>query len=184
MVQATVVLAPGFEEIEAITVIDVLRRANIEVTTLGLNDTRVEGAHGIVVEADDVLGRRSDQVWDLVVLPGGMPGSAHLRDHPEVQGLIERQFQSGRWLAAICAAPMALGSAGVLRGKEATCYPGFEDHLQGATLRQAPVVVDGHVVTSRGPGTALEFALTLVSLVQSAEVAPTLRQQMLVTAPA
>lgn len=164
MVNCCVLLAEGFEEIEAVTVVDVLRRAGAEVTTLGTESSHPNGAHGIPLAADGLLSDHAGESWDLVVLPGGMPGSAHLRDDPRVQALVVRQSDAGKWLAAICAAPIALASAGVLDGRRATSYPGFADQLSSSRYCDERVCVDGHIVTSRGPGTALEFSLTLVGL--------------------
>ncbi len=183
MSRACVLLADGLEEIEAVTIIDVLRRAEVDVVTLGVNDGRAIGAHDLVIEADQSLDeslQEPDGPWDMVILPGGMPGATNLRDDPRVQALIRAQNEAGRPLAAICAAPIALGSAGALEGRRATWYPGFEDGLTGATLSEDRVVVDGHVTTSRGPGTALEFSLALVERLCGAETAQALREGMLV----
>jgi 4-methyl-5(b-hydroxyethyl)-thiazole monophosphate biosynthesis len=180
MSKVCVLFADGFEEIEAITIVDILRRAEVDVTTVGIDGTRVQGSHSIVVEADKALGDVSDESWDMVILPGGLPGATNLRDHPDVQQLLKTQSSSGGRLAAICAAPIALGAAGVLEGKRATSYPGFEAELIGADCVEDRVVVDGNVITSRGPGTSIEFALTLVSELRGAQVAAALRQGMLV----
>jgi 4-methyl-5(b-hydroxyethyl)-thiazole monophosphate biosynthesis len=180
-------LAQGFEEIEAITIIDVLRRAEIDVVTLaveggGSGGLEVKGSHGVTVRGDKTLAAGSPESWDMVILPGGMPGSTNLRDNSTVIALIKKQSQGGRKVAAICAAPIALGAAGVLQGKKATSYPGFEQELKGATIVSDRVVRDGNVITSRGPGTALEFALELASQLKSKEVAEKLRSGMLVPA--
>ena len=180
MPRCCVLLADGFEEIEAVTVIDVLRRAEIEVTTLGLSGRQVTGSHAITVEADETLDARLHETWDLVVLPGGMPGSANLRDDPRVQALVKAQDERGGQLAAICAAPIALASAGVLSGRRATSYPTFGDQLGDAVYATERVVRDGNLTTSRGPGTALDFALGLVERLAGAETASTLRHAMLV----
>ena len=193
--RACVLLATGFEEIEAVTIVDVLRRADIEVTILrvgdlpepgekrALDDRRVVGSHGIVVEADADLKNDATTTWDLVVLPGGLPGAIHLRDSAEVQALVRRQHEAGRGLAAICAAPIALGAAGVLEGKRATSYPGFEEQLTGAACSDDRVCRDGHIVTSRGPATAIEFALELVRELRGENAAEELRDGMLVSLP-
>lgn len=180
MARACVLLANGFEEIEAVTLIDVLRRADLEVTTLGVDTLTPRGSHDIEVRADALLADRSNEPWDVVILPGGMPGAAALRDHAEVQALLKRQIEGGKEVAAICAAPIALGAAGVLEGKRATCFPGFEDGLTGASHSTDRVVQDGNVVTSRGPGTAMELALTLVERHAGSEKARSLKQKMLV----
>lgn len=179
--RAAVLLADGFEEIEAVTPIDVLRRAGVEVVTLGVTGKRVKGAHGLVIEADEPVAQAPEEL-DLVVLPGGMPGAENLARSPEVKGLVERVSRAGKRVAAICAAPaVALAPTGLLAGRRATCYPGFEARfapdVQASTER---VVVDGALVTSRGPGTALEFALALVEQLVGAAKAAELRQKMLV----
>jgi 4-methyl-5(b-hydroxyethyl)-thiazole monophosphate biosynthesis len=159
-------LAEGFEEIEAVTVIDLLRRAGIEVRTATLAGPRVMGSHGIVMEADIALDAAEAADYDMIVLPGGMPGAEHLRQDARVIALLRRFAGEGRYTAAICAAPGVLAHAGLLDGRRATSFPGF---LNGASapgigLSEEPVVVDGKVVTSRGPGTAIEFSLALIEL--------------------
>ncbi len=178
--RAAILLADGFEEIEAITLVDVLRRADIDVTLLGVFGLEATGAHGVRVGADAQLADIGDLAFDAVVLPGGMPGAKHLRDHSGVQALLARQSQAGGLLAAICAAPMALGRAGALQGHAATCYPGFEDQLIGATVLAQAVVEDRQVVTSRGPGTAIAFALALVRRLRGEGVAASVAAQLLV----
>lgn len=176
-----VLLATGFEEIEAITVIDVLRRAELEVTILGVGGETISGAHGLQVETDQSLEDGLSLQWDAVVLPGGLPGATNLRDNPQVIELVRSTHSAGGKLAAICAAPIVLGSAGVLQGRRATCYPGFEDGLEGAECSEERVVVDGNLTTSRGPGTSLDFALSLVAQLKDQESADTLREGMLVS---
>ena len=182
MTRTCVLLAPGFEEIEAVTIIDVLRRAGIEVTALSVGASPVRGSHGISVSADRPLAEAAHEEWEMVILPGGMPGSTNLRDDPGVQGLLRRQAERGGRIGAICAAPIALGKAGLLRGRKATSYPGFEKELSGATYREERVVADGNIITSRGPGTALEFALRIVEELKGAVAAEELRTGMLVGA--
>ncbi len=183
MVCCAVLLAEGFEEIEAVTVIDVLRRAGVEVTTLGTASRQPTGSHGMSLVADGLLADQADKTWDLVVLPGGMPGSAQLRDDPQVQALVTQQNAAGRRLAAICAAPIALSSAGVLDGRKATSYPSFADHLPETRYSNERVCVDNHITTSRSPGTALEFALNLVAQLTSQTRADELAAEMLATRP-
>ena len=178
-IQVCVLLAPGFEEIEAVTIIDVLRRAEIDTTTLGVEGRSVEGSHGITMQADALLSERGEDSWTMVVLPGGLPGAINLRDHAGVQALLQRQHESGNKLAAICAAPIALSAAGLLEGRTATSYPSFEEHISCGQYSQERVVVDGDVVTSRGPGTALQFALQLVSELKSSDKASELAKLML-----
>jgi len=183
MPRVCVLLADGFEEIEAVTIVDVLRRAEVKVTTLGVAGVEVQGSHGIRIRADRALAETADEDWDMVILPGGMPGAATLRDDPKAQALIRSQHGKRGKIAAICAAPIALGRAGVLEGKRATSYPGFEDQLAGASLSAERVVQDGTVTTSRGPGTALEFALRLVADLKGPGEASSLAARMLADLP-
>jgi protein deglycase len=178
MPKVCLLLADGFEEIEATTVADVLRRAGVGVTLLGVHGLDVRGAHSIVIKADKLLTEFQDAAWDMVILPGGMPGARTLRDDAAVQSLIIRQAGRSK-VAAICAAPIALGRAGVLRGKRATCYPGFENELSGAKVSNDAVVCDGNVITSRGPGTAIAFAIALVENLVSSAKAAEVRADML-----
>lgn len=176
-----IVLADGFEEIEALTSIDVLRRADLRVTTAGLKEKMVTGAHGVRVEADTTLANYKDSP-DCVVLPGGMPGAKNLGESKPLSDLIKKMNDAKKMIGAICAAPaLALAPTGVLNGKRATCYPGFEGGFAPTVkFLEDRVVTDGHVVTSRGPGTALEFSLALVSQLVGREKAEELRKGMLV----
>ena len=159
-----VLLANGFEEIEALTPVDVLRRANYEVKTVAVGENPVVGSHGIPVVAD-ITAAEATEVPALLVLPGGMPGSKNLDESPFVDEMITRTLEGGGRVAAICAAPMILGKRGLLRGKNATCFPGFEEHLEGAgVFLDVPVVTDGRFTTSNGMPSALAFANELVSL--------------------
>lgn len=175
-------LAEGFEEIEAVTIIDVLRRAGIEVVTASLAaSTSVKGAHGISVAADTTLDASRSGRFDAVVLPGGMPGAAHLRDDARVLAALKSVVAQGGTAAAICAAPIALEAAGLLAGRRATGYPGFREQLASASARvEDRVVEDGPIVTSCGPGTALEFALALAARLAGRKTADDLRAGMLV----
>lgn len=173
-------LLPGFEEIEAVTLIDVLRRADVTVVVASDAAGPVTGSHGIAVTADQPLDAVAADRLDMIVLPGGMPGARHLAEHPRVQALVRELAEAGKITAAICAAPIALAAAGVHRGHRVTCYPGFEDRLAGADVVAERVVIDGKVATSRGPGTALEFALALVGLLEGEPVAAKLRAGMIV----
>lgn len=161
MPTAAVLLANGFEEIEAITVIDVLRRADIQVLAVGVDADAPTGSHGLQVVADARLDPNAR--YDALILPGGMPGASTLRDHAGVQALLRAHAAEHRLIGAICAAPIALAAAGLLHGRRATCYPGFEAHLAGAVLSTERVVTDGTLITSRGPATALDFALALAA---------------------
>ena len=173
-------LLEGFEEIEAVTIIDVLRRAGVSVIVASARAGAVAGSHGIAITADVALDAVDAADLRMIALPGGMPGAANLAADPQVQHLIESLRARDQYTCAICAGPIALGAAGVLEGRTATCYPGFEGGLSGARAVEDRVVVDGKIVTSRGPGTALEFALTLVGLLAGPEVERELHQGMLV----
>lgn len=170
MARVLMPLAEGFEEIEAVTVIDLLRRAGIEVHTAALDGPQVTGSHGITVAADFALDAVAADDYDMIVLPGGMPGADHLRKDARVTSLLQRFAAGDRFVAAICAAPGVLAHAGLLEGRAATSFPGFLDarSAPGLRLREDPVVVDGKIVTSRGPGTAMEFGLALIELLQGA----------------
>ncbi|HQR50046.1 MAG TPA: DJ-1/PfpI family protein [Methylophilaceae bacterium] len=165
MATVLIPLAQGCEELEAVTVIDILRRAGIEVITAGLLPGPVVASRGTVLLPDAELGQVLHQAFDMIVLPGGMPGSEHLKNDARVIALMKQLAASGKYVAAICAAPMALHAAGLLQGKNATSFPGVLDQLPGSHhYCSDAVVVDGNIVTSRGPGTAMDFALTLVEL--------------------
>ncbi len=166
MPRVLVPLAPGFEDLEATTIVNILRRADIEVVTAGLEPGLVQGARGMRVQPDASLDEVQDQDFDMITLPGGMPGAEHLKNDARIQALLKRMAGAGKYTTAICAAPIALAQVGLLDGRKATSYPGFIDKIQppGSTYLAEPVVIDGKVVTSRGPGTAMDFALTLVEL--------------------
>lgn len=178
-----VILAEGFEEIEAVTPVDVLRRAGVDVILAGLPGKTVSGAHGIKFQTDITL-EEYHELPDAIILPGGMPGAQNLAESEKVAQLIEKMNAEKRLIGAICAAPaLALAPTGILDGKRATCYPGFEKSFSGAiTFSEDRVVVDGNVITSRGPGSALEFALELVEKLVSKEKARTLSEGLLVQA--
>lgn len=160
MPKVAVILADGFEEIEALTVVDVLRRANITCHMVGFED-KVTGSHAIQVQADFVFdGDLSG--YDMIVLPGGMPGAAHLRDNESLISELQKFDQVGKIVAAICAAPIALNRAGLIEGRNFTCYDGVQDQIADGHYHKETVVVDGNIITSRGPATALAFAYHLV----------------------
>ncbi len=174
-----VFLADGFEEIEAIGTIDVLRRANIEVITVGVGSKKVKGSHGIEVMADAAEDEISpDERLDAVMLPGGMPGTVNLDKSQKVHELIDYAYSSGKLCAAICAAPSVLGHSGILKGKTATCYPGFESELSGATLSDEYVVQSGNIITGRGPGVTVDFALKMVEYLLDEKTAENIRKGM------
>lgn len=157
-------LAEGFEELEAVTIIDVLRRAGIKVVVASLKDGPVKGSRETVVVPDTSLDAVMDQEFDMVALPGGMPGVKHLHEDPRIKTLLARYTQKGRYTAAICAAPSILAAYGYLDGKHATSNPKFKDKvaLDGVSYLDDAVVTDGNIITSRGPGTSIDFALALV----------------------
>ena len=182
-------LADGFEELEAVTIIDVLRRAGLEVVVADLGSLdgarRATGSHAITLATDASIdafaGAEARAGVAALVLPGGMPGAATLRDDARVGELVRALEQGGQLVAAICAAPIALAAAGVLEGRPATSYPAFQDQLAGAAVQsEARVVVDGQLVTSQGPGTALDFALALVAKLVDQAKADELAAAMLV----
>jgi 4-methyl-5(b-hydroxyethyl)-thiazole monophosphate biosynthesis len=175
-------LADGFEEIEAISVIDVLRRAEIEVKTVSIMGKKeVIGAHNITV-ITDVLYEDVDYAGaDMIILPGGGVGTQNLDKHAGLNEQLLLAVKQGKWVSAICAAPTVLGRLGILKGKKATCYPGCEQALEGADVSLPDhSIIDGKIITSRGPGTSLHFALTIVEVLKGVEVANTLRKGMLI----
>lgn len=176
MATALVLLADGFEEIEAVTIIDVLRRGQVAVTTASLSGKHVTGSHQISVEADALLDRVSVDDFDALVLPGG-PAAKTLREDARAQTTIRRAAAAGKLVAAVCAGPTALEVAGVLAGKRATVYPG--NPLPSARLVDEPVVEDGNIITSSGPGTSMAFALKLVERLSGAAVAQTTAEKLL-----
>ncbi len=168
---AVVVLAEGFEEIEAVTPIDFLRRAGCCVTIAGVGGQTIRGAHGIEIQTDTVIGKCED-LYDAIVLPGGMPGSENLAESSETVDLVKVMMKYGRLVAAICAAPaVVLAPNGILDGRKATCYPGFESRFGDTNFANERVVVDGNIITSRGPGTAAEFSLEIVRYLCGGETA-------------
>lgn len=165
-------LAEGFEEIEAVAPIDVFRRAGIDVTTVSVSDKlTVTGAHGIGVNAD-VIFEKADLSGDfLIYLPGGMPGTTNLDNHTGLKNLIEKQAAKGATIAAICAAPSILGKMGLLKEKEAICYPGFESFLTDAKISSSTIVKSGNILTAKGPGVAIPFALKIVEELKGKDTA-------------
>ena len=171
MKKVFIFLADGFEEIEAIAPVDILRRAGIDVVTVSISDSEmVEGAHGIRVQADQLFDETDFSTNELLVLPGGGVGTQNLGAHAGLHNLLIKQHAAGKQIAAICAAPSVLGKLGILSGKEAICYPGFEEQLTGATLSKNTVVEDGNVITGKGPGVAIPFALKIVETLKGKEI--------------
>lgn len=163
---ALVPVADGTEEIEAVCIVDVLRRAGAHVTVASVSETlQIEASRGIKIVADAMIQECKDKVYDLIALPGGMPGAEHLRDSIILSGMLKDQQQAGRWYAAICASPaVVLAHHGLIGKKSATCHPVFSSQLPNPEKSESRVVIDGSCITSRGPGTALEFALQLVAV--------------------
>lgn len=158
-----VFLATGFEELEALTPVDVLRRAGLNVQTVSvMNEQTVVGAHGIPVVADKMFAEINSEDAEMILLPGGLPGATNLDEHTGLSELIMKFAEAEKPLAAICAAPLVFGNRGLLNGKKATCYPGFETYLQGADYTANLVEVDGNFITGKGPGAAMEFAFAIV----------------------
>lgn len=165
MNSAFVFFADGFEEIEALTVVDILRRADIPVTTVSIKENnQVEGTHRVSVLTDTTIARADLQNAACLILPGGMPGAANLMACDSLREAIRRQHEAARPIAAICAAPMILGDLGISVGRKMTCYPGFEEKLTGAQPLSNGVVRDEHIITGRGPAYAADFALEIVSM--------------------
>ena len=181
MAKIGVFFSAGYEEIEALTVVDLCRRAGIEVTMVSVDETAaVTGSHQITVQMDQLLSETDFDAFDLLVLPGGMPGTLHLEACDGLMEQLDRFYSAGKWVAAICAAPMVLGKLGLLKGKKATCYPGFEQYLEGAECVGEHVVRDGNIITGMGPGAAMEFALAIVELLAGKEKVDELAEAMCV----
>lgn len=164
MPKVLVPLAQGCEELEAVTIIDLLRRAGIEVVSAGLDNHPVKASRGVMLLPDTTLDEALKHEFDMIALPGGMPGMTHLKNDPRIIALLKKMAAAGKYTCAICAAPVVLAEAGLLSGKRATSYPGFLDKLSlpGVSYLNDAVVADGKVITSRGPGTAMDFALKLI----------------------
>lgn len=180
-IKIAVHLADGFEEIEAVSIIDVLRRADIEVVVVSVTGKmEVAGAHHLTIKADNLFENMNYHEIFMIVLPGGMPGAANLDAHAGLKEHIRQFNAENKPLAAICAAPLVYGNLGILKGKKVVCYPGFENYLKGAEVLSVPVVESGNIITGRGPGAAIEFALKIVEKAVSKEKAELVAKQMLV----
>lgn len=172
MKKAYLFLATGFEEVEALTVVDILRRGGVDCKTVSImGDYDVTSSHAVTIRADLLFDERDLKDADMLIMPGGIPGTPNLKAHTGLDKLI-RQYQiDGKYLAAVCAAPTIYGEKGLLEGKDATCYPGMEDGLAGANAKTDKVVCDGQFITSRGMGTCIDFGLTLLSKLTDEETA-------------
>jgi len=180
MKKIAVHLAEGFEEIEAVSIIDVLRRAEIDVTVVSVTEKlEVTGSHGIKIIADQLFNAINYELIDMIILPGGMPGSSNLNIHLGLREQILNFHENKKMLGAICAAPLVFGSLGILKNINATCYPGFENQLHGAIVTGENIEVAGHIITAKGAGVAIDFALKIVELLKGKELATKLAQKMI-----
>lgn len=178
--QISVFLADGFEEIEGLTVVDLLRRAGAEVTAVSTTGQfTIHGAHGINVQADKLFEDMNYEEQDMVVLPGGMPGTIHLEAHQGIREVLEQFYKKEKYIAAICAAPSILGKMGMLEGRKATSYRGMEHMLDGAYVVKEPVAVSDFIITSRGLGTAIDFALALIERLLGEEKAEEIKNSII-----
>lgn len=172
-------LAEGNEEIEALTVVDLCRRAGLDIQTVSVTGQKqVRSSHGILVEADMLLEDVDFSQVDMLVLPGGMPGTLNLEACVPLMEQVKAFHQAGKYISAICAAPTVFGRAGILEGREACCYPEMEGDLLGAKVSYAPVVEDGHILTSRGMGTAIPFGLAIVARFKGQDYADELAKKI------
>ena len=175
-----IILADGFEEIEAISIIDVLRRAEIDVTVVSVTEKlEVTGSHNIKIIADQLFSFIDYELIDMIILPGGMPGSSNLNIHLGLREQILNFHENKKMLGAICAAPLVFGSLGILKNINATCYPGFENQLHGAIVTGENIEVAGHIITAKGAGVAIDFALKIVEILKGKELANKLAQKMI-----
>lgn len=165
----------GFEEIEALTSVDLLRRAELDVQTVGIGQREITSAHGVTVRCDISDDEISPEGLEMVVLPGGMPGTLALEQSEAVQTAIEYCVENNKWIGAICAAPTILGHKGLLQDKNVTCFPGFEEQLIGAKISNEPLCMDGNIITAKGPGMSIEFALKLVEVLTDSRQAKVLK---------
>ncbi len=175
-------LADGFEEIEAVAPLDILRRAGISVVTFGIGGITITSARGLQVQADHSIRDIPAQLPDMIVLPGGEPGTSNLEKNTAVKDLILAQHHAQRWIAAICAAPRILNALGILQNRQATSFPGTAPQMTNCLYCDDPVVVSGHIITSRGAGTSLEFGYSLVSQLMSQDLSAQLQNTMVYTA--
>ena len=180
MKRVAVLFAEGFEEVEGLTQVDFLRRAGVEITMVGVTGEMVNGGHDVTIKTDTTVDQIKPHTFDGVVIPGGMPGAENVYSSSHAQKFITSIFQSGGLVAAICAAPaVVLEPLGILKGKTATCFPGFEGRFKQASFSEDRVVEDGTVITSRGPGTAAEFAVALITYLIDSETAVKVKNKTL-----
>lgn len=176
---AILFLANGFEEIEAISVIDILRRAEIDIKTVGISDEYITGAHGIKIKCDikDERFVFCDDI-QVIIFPGGMPGTLNLQNSKLIKNVIKIALDKKIYIAAICAAPIILGQLGVLDGKKAICYPGFESQILKANIYDQPICVDEKFITAKGPGVAVNFALKIVEVLKGRDIVKNLEKEL------
>ncbi len=181
MKKIAVHLAEGFEEIEAISIIDVLRRADLNVTIVSISEKlEVVGSHGIKIIADKLFKEVDYELIDMIILPGGMPGAANLNEHLGLREQILNFNESKKMLAAICAAPLVFGNLGILKNKKATCFPGYENQLHGAIATGENIEVSENIITGKGAGVAIDFALKIVEILKNKKFADDLGKKMIV----
>ena len=180
MKDSVIFLANGFEEIEALTVVDVLRRADLKCDMCSIEEINVTGAHGITVRADLLISDLIKENYSCLILPGGMPGATNLKENSEVIALVKSFNKAGKLVAAICAAPIVLNKAEIIKGRRITSFPGLEPELKECDYQEQTVVVDDNLITSRGPATAIKFAIKLVEKLLSKEVSEKLQESLLV----
>ncbi len=179
MSRIIILLADSFEEIEAVTIIDVLRRAGLEISSVGVEREIVIGSRDIKLKADLVFKDINTDHFDMIILPGGQPGTENLYKNNRVIKLLQEYNSNGKLIGAICAAPSVLGKAGILAGRKATCYPSYEGKLEGALFSEKNVVVDKNIITSKGPGTVFDFSLEIVKILKDNELAKKVRKGLL-----
>lgn len=165
MSRLAIFFAEGFEEIEALTVVDICRRCGLDIDMVSITEEKVvKGSHGIEVKADKIFSEMDFDAYDMLILPGGMPGTKNLEAHEGLMAQIDAFYETGKHIGAICAAPSIFGHRGILKGRRACCYPSFESHLAGAQVTAGPVEISDSVVTSRGMGTAIDFGLAIAGI--------------------
>jgi len=175
-------LANGFEDIEALAPVDILRRGGVEIKTVSVTGSDyVETAHGVTLKADMRIENADSSDAELLMLPGGLPGATNLNDHDGVRMALKEQAERGGYIAAICAAPLVLGSLGLLEGKRATCYPGFEKYMTGATYTEELFTIDGNIITGRGPAAALPYSYAILALLTNEQTAKSVADGMIYT---